>query len=151
MFLAETGLLKLLIPVLFLFGLVALGVVVAIGAFSHDRNRRKQAEAARQDLHDYTKRSEERTVAHIQRSEEHYDRVEKLLGQTLRVGHDLSAVPAELLGGGFLQSHSHCGDRLHVWAALNAGKDRSVDPLGQVERALGVVLVVIAVFVSGKD
>ena len=50
MFLAETRLLNVLIPAVFLFGLLAVGVVVAIGAFRHDRNRRKQLEAARQDL-----------------------------------------------------------------------------------------------------
>ena len=81
MFLAETRLLNVLIPAVFLFGLLAVGVVVAIGAFRHDRNRRKQLEAARQDLGEYTKRSQERTIAHIKRSEDHYDRVEKLLGE----------------------------------------------------------------------
>ena len=73
---------KFFIPAAFLFGLLALGVLVAIGAFRSERKRRESAEAAHtrlQALGEFTDRSEERAIAHIKRTEEHYDRVETML------------------------------------------------------------------------
>jgi len=74
--------LNLIIPAIFLFGLLALGIVLAIGAFRNDRKRRKQAAAATDKLinfQDYFKRSEDRAAAHIARTETYYDRVEQSL------------------------------------------------------------------------
>lgn len=91
MLLAEVTLIDRLVFGAFLGSLVILGVVAAIVAFIYERKRGQHLDASREHMANYEERwsrqeeragrQEERYVANIKRAEEHYDRVEKLLGE----------------------------------------------------------------------
>ena len=81
MLLAKIFLMDRVIWGLFVGGVLVLGAVAAIGAVRYERARHRLARQSLAHSREYLNRSEERAVASIKRSEEHYDRVEKLLGE----------------------------------------------------------------------
>lgn len=84
MVLAEVTLIDRLVFGAFLGALVILGVAAAIVAFLHERKRSQHIDASRGQIDGfkaYMIRQEERNIAHTKRTEEHYDRTEKLLGE----------------------------------------------------------------------
>lgn len=70
---------QIFIPAAFLFGLLALGVLVAILAFRNETKTRQTREAARKtmdSMNEYRERSEQRAIVSAKQAEEHYGRVE---------------------------------------------------------------------------